>query len=75
MRKAESAGPNLLLIFTDAGSAEMVAMAIRSAKWPEVVGSVAWNDTVFLATHNAQEQRRLFKRFKKILDTYDENVL
>jgi len=39
-----------------------VARAFDAAGWPEVVGSLAGDDTVFLATATEQDQERLIRR-------------
>jgi arginine repressor len=38
-----------------------VARAFDAAGWPEVVGSLAGDDTVFLATATEQDQERLIR--------------
>ena len=46
------------------GSAQSVAIAIDKARWPEVVGTIAGDDTIFIATGNARLQRRLTLRLR-----------
>ncbi|HXU46224.1 MAG TPA: arginine repressor [Thermoanaerobaculia bacterium] len=55
---ARTAGPNLAVISTPAGGAQAVGLAIDGAGWPEVVGTLAGDDTVFVATANARDQQR-----------------
>jgi transcriptional regulator of arginine metabolism len=44
-----------------------VARAFDAAGWPEVVGSLAGDDTVFLATDSEGDQRRLLRRLESFL--------
>ena len=54
-----TAGTNLTVLKTTVGSAQSVAVAIDSARWPEVVGTISGDDTIFIATTGAREQRQL----------------
>ena len=54
-----AAGPTLTVLRTNAGSAQSVAIAIDKAHWPEIVGTIAGDDTIFIATESARAQRRL----------------
>lgn len=62
LRAVRRAGPNLTVVQTAVGAAQGVARAFDAAGWPEVVGSLAGDDTVFLATATAQDQARLVQR-------------
>ena len=53
-------GTNLIILQCRANSAKMVADAIESEGWPEVVGIIAGDDTIFIATPNEETQRNLF---------------
>lgn len=64
LRGARAAGPNLTVITTAAGAAGSVALAIDHAGWPEVVGTVAGDDTLFVATARAADQRRLLHHIR-----------
>jgi len=61
------AGPNLLVVETRPGAAHTLAIVIENVRWPEVVGTIAGDDTIFVATPGASEQRRIFDRLKKYL--------
>jgi transcriptional regulator of arginine metabolism len=56
------AGPYLLVVKTPPGLAASVALAIDRAAWPEVVGTVAGDDTLFLATSGRRQQGRVEAR-------------
>jgi len=61
-----TAGTNLTVLKTTVGSAQSVAVAIDTARWPEVVGTISGDDTIFIATAGALEQRRLGERLLAI---------
>ncbi len=50
LRAAKPAGPHLTVVFTIPGAAQSVGLAIDRAGWPELVGTMAGDDTVFVAT-------------------------
>jgi transcriptional regulator of arginine metabolism len=54
-----TAGTNLTILKTTVGSAQSVAVAIDSARWPEVAGTLSGDDTIFIATAGAREQSKL----------------
>jgi len=39
-----------------------VAVALDAEQWPEVVGTVAGDDTIFIATRGPQEATRIRKK-------------
>jgi len=53
---ASPAGPHLLVIKTLIGAAQRVAYTIDAAGLPEIVGTVAGDDTIFIATHTPDAQ-------------------
>jgi transcriptional regulator of arginine metabolism len=59
-----TAGPNLTVLKTTVGSAQSVAVALDAAQWPEVVGTISGDDTIFIATAGAREQRKLESRLR-----------
>ncbi len=67
LRGVRRAGPNLIVVQTAVGAAQGVARAFDAAGWPEMVGSLAGDDTVFLATDGEGEQRRLLRRLDGFL--------
>src|SRR5215207_7788423 len=52
----------LLIIKTLPGSAHAVAAALDRTRWPEVIGSIAGDDTVFVATADRGSLARLRDR-------------
>jgi transcriptional regulator of arginine metabolism len=53
------------VVQTTVGTAQSVALAIDRSGWPEVVGTVAGDDTFFVATASVADQRRLLKRLTR----------
>ncbi len=62
VRDIRPAGPNLTVIRTTAGAAQSVAIVLDRADWPDVVGTLSGDDTIFVATAGAAAQRRLLAR-------------
>jgi transcriptional regulator of arginine metabolism len=67
LRGAKPAGPYMSVILTTVGAAQAVGLAMDRAGWPEVVGTMAGDDTVFAATASARDQRRLLQRLDRFL--------
>jgi len=57
-----TAGTNLTVLKTTVGSAQSVAVAIDTARWPEVIGTISGDDTIFIATSGSRAQRKLADR-------------
>ncbi len=57
----EPVGDNLIVLRTPVGQATAVALRIDRAGIDEIVGTVAGDDTIFVAVRNAPEQRRAIK--------------
>jgi len=62
----KSAGPNLSVLRTTTGAAQSVAIALDKARWPEIVGTIAGDDTIFIATAGTRSQRRLHAHLHSI---------
>ena len=67
LREALPAGPHLTVVKTAPGAAQGVAFAIDRAGWPEIVGTLAGDDTLFAATSTAAGQQRLLSRLRRVL--------
>ena len=66
VREVLTAGPSLTVIKTNPGSAQSVAVAIDNANWPEVVGTISGDDTLFVATAGAAEPQALVSRLRSL---------
>ena len=58
----------LLIVQTLPGSAHAIAAALDRARWPEVVGSIAGDDTVFIALSDRAALRRVKQRLLRLTD-------
>lgn len=65
LRKVSPAGPNLLVIRTAIGAAQRVALALDRSNWPEMVGNIGGDDTVFVATASSHAQKQLIARIER----------
>jgi len=57
----DQAGDSLVIARTIPGLASAVAVEIDAAKIPEIVGTIAGEDTIFIAVRNATDQRAAIK--------------
>lgn len=62
VRDVQPAGPSLTVIRTATGAAQSVAIVLDRAGWPECVGTLSGDDTIFIATRDRAAQRRLIAR-------------
>lgn len=53
---------NLVIVRTHPGNAHTVAVALDATAWPEVVGTVAGDDTIFVAAAGVREATRVRKK-------------
>lgn len=58
----------LLVVRTLPGSAHAIAAALDRARWPEVAGSIAGDDTVFVACPDRAALQRAFARLRDYAD-------
>ncbi len=65
LRDISPAGPNLLVIRTAIGAAQRVALALDRCAWPEMIGNIGGDDTVFVATATAAAQKNLVARIER----------
>jgi transcriptional regulator of arginine metabolism len=66
VRGVATAGSALTVLRTTIGAAQSVAIAIDKAAWPEVVGTISGDDTIFIATDNAAAQATLVARLRDL---------
>lgn len=62
----KTAGPSLTIIKTTTAAAQSVAEAIDTSDWPEVVGTIAGENTIFIATEDSRAQRKLGDRLREV---------
>ena len=56
----------LVLLRTGPGQAQILAVAIDGAGWPEVVGTLAGDDTILVVARDARRARELVKRLDRL---------
>jgi len=66
VREIKPAGATITVVRTAIGSAQSVALAVDRAAWPEVVGTISGDDTIFVATSGAREQHKVIERLRSI---------
>ena len=65
IRERKVAGPHLLVVKTAIGAAQRVALALDRSGWPEIVGNIGGDDTVFVATASVTGQKRLTSKIDR----------
>ena len=65
LRDITPAGANLTVIRTAIGAAQRVALALDRSDWPEVIGNIGGDDTVFVATDSAASQKILISKINR----------
>jgi transcriptional regulator of arginine metabolism len=69
VRDVLTAGASLTVVKTATGAAQRVALYLDRSNWPEIVGTVSGDDTIFVATRNAKEQKQLLGRIRNNLQS------
>ncbi len=57
---------NMLVIKTTVGSAQPVAAALDASHWPEVVGTLAGDDTVLVVAADKKKAQALARRIRQL---------
>jgi transcriptional regulator of arginine metabolism len=60
----DTAGDALIVLHTPPGEANRVGVAIDRLAWGDVIGTIAGDDTIFLAVKNASAQQRILKALR-----------
>ena len=66
VRSVATAGGSLTVLRTTVGAAQSVAIAIDKAEWPDVVGTISGDDTIFIATDTAAAQAAVVARLRDV---------
>lgn len=69
----DHAGDSLVVARTLPGLASAVAVEIDAATLPEVVGTIAGEDTIFIAVRDAKAQRTVIKHVWQLLGNTDDH--
>ena len=58
---------NLIVIHTLAGSAHVAGEAVDSLKWPEVLGTIAGDNTILIVVRSNEDVDSVLRRFRSII--------
>jgi transcriptional regulator of arginine metabolism len=58
----------LILLRTLPGGAQAIAEAIDNQEWPELLGTIAGDDTILMICRSAQARERLTKRLRQMAE-------
>jgi transcriptional regulator of arginine metabolism len=58
---------NIIVIRTVPGMAQAVAYAVDSTKWPEIIGTVGGDDTIFIVVKPPEAAGSVLARFRALL--------
>jgi len=61
----EPAGDALIVLHTPPGDANRVAL--DRLAWPDIVGTIAGDDTIFLAMKDTAAQRRVLRQIRRLV--------
>lgn len=67
----ETAGDAMVVLHTPPGEANRVAVALDRLAWPEIVGTLAGDDTIFLALKDRKSQRRVADQLREMIGPPD----
>ncbi len=62
----EAAGEALVVLRTPPGEASRVGAALDRLSWPGVIGTLAGDDTIFVAVRDAVAQRAVLRELRKV---------
>lgn len=63
----EPAGDALVVLHTPPGEANRVGVALDRLAWPELLGTIAGDDTIFLATRHRAAQQRVVRLLRELV--------
>lgn len=63
---SQASADNLIVIKTLSGTAAAAAEAIDSLKWPEIVGTLAGDNTIFVALQSKELTESVMERFREL---------
>lgn len=63
----EAAGDVLIVLHTPPGEANRVGVALDRLAWPDLLGTIAGDDTIFLAVRHHAAQRRVVRELRRLV--------
>ena len=61
-----AAAGSIVVVHTSPGGAHSVCVALDAVEWPEVVGTIAGDDTIFILARDPDECGELLKRIREL---------
>ncbi len=58
---------NIVVVKTGAGHASTVSQALDETGWPEAIGTIAGENTVFIAVRSEKDGKKLERRIRELL--------
>jgi len=58
---------NILMVKTAPGNAHSLGVVLDAARWPEVLGTVAGDDTVFVLLRNFRAGKKVLRRIEELM--------
>src|SRR5213593_2854539 len=58
---------NILMVRTAPGNAHSLGVVLDAARWPEVLGTVAGDDTVFVLLRNPRAGKKVLRRIEELM--------
>ena len=62
----DSAGDALIVLHTPPGEASRVGAALDRLAWPEIIGTLAGDDTIFVAVRDHAAQQRALRELQRL---------
>ncbi len=66
LRSLETAGANLIVGKCESGLASAITVRIDASRIEEIVGTIAGDDTIFIAVKDQMQQQRAMKRIEAL---------
>ena len=63
---ADPSGSAMVVLKTPSGEANHAAVGLDRLRWREVVGTLAGDDTIFVAVRDGADQKRLLARLRRL---------
>ena len=71
VRQAVPAGPNLVIVRCDPGTAQRVAFVLDALTMSGIVGTIAGDDTVFVAVQSGDANKRVLEYLQSRIRNHD----
>ena len=68
MKSIDASGDSIIVVRCDSGLASAAAVKIDAAHIPEILGTIAGDDTIFVAVRDIKAQRPVIKKIWEIFE-------